>query len=247
MYRLHELSLDPLQLLQTYRVPKYGWGLLPILGGTHLALTRLDQKRVPIFSLGSRAIESNVPMAFPELAIDGPDETTLFSFSHERARSFDAQLKPRGRARPLPVGLTPLSSSGAIHFILGERRIFLNVQPLDPNITWVYSLERVAVFAPKTWDVLGQGPVVPGLQALIGYDSAGRLIGLSDKDIILVHAGAMTELARFRCDRKIAAAAQATPSGVALRTGSQQGDEVQVVEWDEGSAEGKLAPEASPR
>ncbi len=37
LYRLHELSLEPLELLQTYRVPKYGWDLLPILDGTQPA------------------------------------------------------------------------------------------------------------------------------------------------------------------------------------------------------------------
>jgi len=236
MYRLHELSLEPLELLQTYRVPKYGWGLLPLLGGTMLALTRINQKRVPVFSLRSRLIENNLPVPFPQLAIDGRNETTLFSFWDERARTFDQQLATRGRARSLPVGLTPLSSPGAIHFISGERRIFANVTPPDPRITWVYSLERVRVFSPGVWEVLAEGPHIRGLEELIGYDAAGRLIGRSEEEIILVHAGTLTEVARHPCGAKIAAAAQATRSGVAFRTGSRQGDEVKLVEWIDGPA-----------
>lgn len=37
MYRLHELGAEPLEVLQTYRVPKYGWDLLPMFDGTRLA------------------------------------------------------------------------------------------------------------------------------------------------------------------------------------------------------------------
>lgn len=233
MYRLHELSAEPLELLQTYRVPKYGWGLLPMFEGTRLALTRLDQKRVPIFSLRSRSIEGRIAMAYPQLAIDGPDECTLYSFWDERARSFDARLKPLGKARQLPIGLTPLASPGAIHFIRGERRIFDRVTPPDPNTTWVYSLERVQVFAPGIWDVLAEGPPIPRLQRLIGYDSAGRLIGRSDDEVILVHPGSLTELARHACGSRINSAAQATESAVVVQTGSNQGDELQLIEWSE--------------
>lgn len=163
MYRLHELGGEPLEVLQTYRVPKYGWDLLPMFDGTRLALTALHQRRVPIFSLRSRSIEGRVPMAYPQLAIDGSDECTLYSFWDARARSFDARLRPRGKARELPIGLTPVASPGAIHFIPGERRIFDRVTPPDPNITWVYSLERVQVFAP--------GIDFPFLPASIGAEA----------------------------------------------------------------------------
>ncbi len=177
-------------------------------------------------------------MVFPQLAVDGPSETTLFSFWDERARSFDEQLVPRGHARPLPIGLTPLSSPGVIHFLRGERRIANNVHPPDPRDTWVYSLERLAVFAPKSWEVLGEGPRIPGLQALIGFDATGRLIGRSDDEIVLMHAGRLTEVARHRCSVKITVAAQAAPSAVAFRTGSRQGDELQLVEWTDASSNG---------
>ena len=236
LYRLHELSLEPLELLHTYRVPKYGWDLLSILDGTRLALTRLNQKRVPIFSLRTRSIEKSLPMVFPQLAVDGPRETTLFSFWDEHARSFDEQLVPRGRARPLPIGLTPLSSPGAIHFVQGERRIANNVHPPDPRITWVYSLERLAVFAPTSWEVLGQGPRITGLQSLIGFDATGQLIGRSDDEIVLMDAGRLTEVARHRCGVRITVAAQAAPSAVAFRTGSRQGDALQLVEWTDAAS-----------
>jgi hypothetical protein len=237
MYRLHELRVDPIELIETYAVPKYGWGLLPLFGGTKLALTRINQKRVPVFSLSSRSIEKNLPMAYPQLAIDGPNETTLFSFWDERARTFDEQLAPRGRARQLPVGITPLASPGAIHFVSGERRVFANVSPPDPRIKWVYSLERVMVFAPSVWEVLAEGPLIRGLEELMGYDAAGRLIGRSDDEIVLVHAGKLTEVARHACGATITAAAQATPSGIAFRTGSRQGDELRLVEWSDEPAD----------
>ena len=231
MYRLHELRAEPLELLHTCRVPKYGWRLLPMFRGTRLALTRLDQKRVPIFSLQSRSIERTIPMPYPQLAIDGFNESTLFSFWDERARSFDEQLQPRGKARDLPIGVTPVTSGGAIHFVRGERRIFDRVSPPDPRITWVYSLERVQVFAPGIWDVLAEGPHIPRLEALLGYDDAGRLIGRSADEIILLHAGGLTELARHACGSRINSAAQASASGVVVQVGSNQGDELQLIEW----------------
>ena len=146
--------------------------------------------------------------------------------------SFD-DLVARGRARPIPIGLTPITSRGAIHFVRGERRIAANVHPPDPKITSVYSLERVAVFAPGIWEVLGEGPIIRGLQALIGYDGAGRLIAHSEDEIVLVDAGALTEIARHRCGAKITVTAQSSATSVAVRTGSRQGDEVQLVEWSD--------------
>jgi hypothetical protein len=164
------------------------------------------------------------------------NQTTLFSFWDESARSFDEDLRPRGRARPLPIGLTPLSARGAVHFIPGERRIFANVHPPDPGITWVYSRERVAVFSPTAWEVLSEGPRIPGLESLIGFDASGRLIGRSEDEIVLAHAGTLAEVARHRCGVKITVAAQAAPSAVAFRTGSKQGDELQLVEWNDGAS-----------
>jgi hypothetical protein len=88
MYRLHELRVDPIELLQTYAVPKYGWGLLPLFGGTKLALTRINQKRVPVFSISSRSIEKNLPMAYPQLA----------SMARTRRRSSPSGTSARARS-----------------------------------------------------------------------------------------------------------------------------------------------------
>ena len=230
MYRLHHMTVDPLRLLATYKVPKYCHRILRI-GPDLLALATTGRKTVAVFSARERALRSRLPMPSPELHLDvGGGDLLLLSFWEQRARRFLADLRP-GPWLPLPVGVTPLVSRGVIFFVPGERRMAENVTPPNPEVTSVYSLGRVAVFSPSSWDVLSEGPPIRGLQRLVFADGSNRIVGLTEREVLLIDPGRLQVLARYDTGEQIAAAAQVGSSALAFHARSGVTDECRIVEW----------------
>lgn len=232
-YGLYRASASDLAITSRIKVPKHLHRLTPFAEGGAIALAQPDRIRTPVVleSAPTKTVAITAPT--PDIGFDEGQTSWLLSFWAGEAREFGRDLRPTGRRRGLPRGVTALRQGDDIYFVSAVRRQHPGVSP-EHDAPWVVPEDELCVFSLSGWRILRHRRIA-GVQRTIGIDGRGRiLLEGGDKltagptTVVAVDPDSLETLGTHRFAERAESVSLAGPSAIAYRVRAPR---INVVQW----------------
>jgi hypothetical protein len=166
----------------------------------------------------------SIPGIDAAFAVDGTP--MVFAFGH----GLECELGPEGRTigRPTDTArlLSPVVTPGAVYGIAARRA------PRRPgNADPASATGFVLRIDPRTRSVVARRPLAKA-RRLLGVDAVGRLVAVTDRELVLLDPESLAPAARLAVGHAIARSALAGPSTAVVAEAKRGCRELSVIECD---------------